>query len=134
MRASNPSPYTQPSRYSLVDNSEKEFEAKPAAHASWVSQPQTSRPNGSYISAEHLNRQSESYMIIPASTLHHNPDAKKNKTGGKYKIFLLLVRICCWLGAAGLLICVVLVRPIGSTMDWVIRAPVSLNGRRSCQY
>ena len=63
-------------------------------------------------------------MITPASTPNHKLLVKRNKTVGKWRVFLILVRICSLLGAAGLLVCVVLVRPIGSIMDWVVRAPV----------
>lgn len=124
MRANNPSSYAQPSKYSLAHNSEAGVETRPAANASWIPKSQIPRPNGPYIPVETLNRYSESYMVIPSNFPDHKSPAKKNHTVVKCRILLLLVRICSWLGAAGLLVCVVLVRPIGSTMDWVIKAPV----------
>ena len=39
------------------------------------------------------------------------------------RVVQLLLRICAILGAAGLLVCVICIRPTGSSTDWIIRVP-----------
>lgn len=117
--------YQRPTASSFSSPSERAFNPKATTQATWT--PKHARPKheGPLISSKELNRHPDSYMIVPYGNLDWKPMNPNTKTKVKWiRLFQLLLRICSLIGAAGLLMCVICIRPTGDSLDWIIRIPV----------
>jgi hypothetical protein len=118
--------YEKPSKYTFAGPLDRGFNPKSVSQTSWTPKESRAKQDGPLIKASELNRHPDSYLIVPYGNVNSKPMSRKTKTVVKWvRILLLLLRICSWLGAAGLLVCVVCIKPIGTTMAWIIRVPVS---------
>ena len=127
MGAEPPFVYDKPSTYNFSGHIHQSFNPKAATHAA-RSPPNPSSPkrDGPLIDAREFNRHPDSYFIVPYGNLDWKPMNANTKSLVKWlRVALLVLRILSFLGAVGLLFCVICIRPIGSSLDWIIRVPVS---------
>ena len=126
MGAEPPFIYDKASSYTFSGATNLGFNPKAATQATWAPKQSRPKPNGPLIDAKELNRHPDSYFIVPYGNLNWKPMSRHTRTIVKWvRILQLLLRILAFLGAAGLLVCVICIKPVGSSLDWVIRIPVS---------
>ena len=117
--------HDRPSKYTLLDSLEKTTDSGVDNGSLWNSRPSKPWQTASFGSAEDLSRQSDSYMIVSHAPTEPKPLPKNTKGIMKWsRVILLLLRICSWLGAGGLLACIICIRTVGTPMDWFMRIPV----------
>ena len=126
MGADPPFIYDKPSNYNFSAVTNLGFNPKAATEASWAPKQPKPKPKGPLIDPKELNRHPDSYFIVPYGNLNSKSMSPHTKTIVKWvRIFQLLLRVLTFLGAAGLLVLVICIKPIGSTLDWIVRVPVS---------
>ena len=128
MGAEPPFLYEKPSSYTFSGATNQSFNPTAATQASRAAKQPKPKQDGPLIDAKELNRHPDSYFVVPYGNLDWKPMNRHTKTIVKWvRVFLLILRICAFLGTAGLLVCVICVKPVGDTLDWIIRIPVSIS-------
>ena len=124
--------YEKPSSYAFTGGTALGFNPKSVTEATWTSTPPKAKQNGPLINAKELNRHPDSYFIVPYGNLDWKPMSRHTRAIVFWvRIVQLVLRIFAFLGIAGLLVCVICVKPQGDTLDWIIRIPVCMARLRS---
>ena len=127
MGAEPPFLYDKPSSHSFVSPIDRGFQPKAVTRATTAPSPpkppKTDRP---LINSRDVNRHPDSYLVVPHGNLKWKPLAPHTKSKVKWlRILLLFLYVCSWIGAVGLLVCVICIKPSGDIQDWLIWLPVS---------
>ncbi|MCJ1312072.1 hypothetical protein MMC25_005746 [Agyrium rufum] len=116
--------YDHPSTYSFSGPTERGFNPKAASVASWTPRSEKSKPDGPLIPAKEFNRHPDSYFVVPYGNLNAKPmSPSTKKIVTRVRKVQLFLRILAFLGALGMLFCVICVKGTTSTLGWIIRVP-----------
>lgn len=127
MGAEPPFMYDKPSSHNFSSPTDQRYQPRAFTQATYTPRASQPKSNGPLIASRDLNRHPDSYFIVPYGHLNWKPVSLNTKTTVKWvRVLLLVLRLLSFVGAAGLLVCVIFIKPIGSTLDWIIRIPVSI--------
>ncbi|KAL9615450.1 MAG: hypothetical protein Q9167_000128 [Letrouitia subvulpina] len=122
--------YDHPSKFSFTGPSEKAWNPRAATQASWAAvTPASPKPKreGPLIDAREFNRHPDSYITSPYGNLNWKPMSPRTKTKVKYLRFIqLFFRVCEFLGALGLLFCVICIKGTSGSTGWITRVPAAV--------